>query len=670
MDDGSSFLTSDTPSASRVPPAVIPSSNEYWAKAARGRLAHFNARGPGASVIAGTVYSGSDVSLIESAILRELDDIETVATLLRARLSEPSSLMSHMVPGNTNDKQSSALYWMETLKEHLSLSKDSELLIEELLAIDEAATLRELNGIGHASSLVKETRNTLCSPIFALPDETLIDIFKYCTSQADPRSGQYTLERMRITFVCRRWRSTCIETPLFWTDIRFILRRCVDIFLDRSKAAPLSVMSSGQQGDNVLNFHLWHIECLELIHVSFRSDHHLNAFVGLIGKQAPMLRSLSATNGRGRNFPQGFLLSAPLLRELKTSGFVLDWSSFHWENLITLDMDRRSAQLRSPLGTFESLITNMAKAKHLQTLVLRDYVPSPNLQTIVHLLPIHLNHLQELKLSGRTSACVPLLCLLRIPPSATLTLTLHGGDQDFMPSFLTSLHEIIQKRRSGTQPFTSIQFDGGGWHSRYLSVSLECCRGPSPFRVRHLLVDGIKTEGGSPAMSIGLSDTSLGPEYKLSLLSTFPFDHLVSAAIGIELHNHVTEYEDHPVWADFVASATRLTHLHLMGSPVHGFTRALHAHSLRASISEADVQSANDITPLAALRELLLGRFDIHSTSLNMPLHDALPDCIALVGRGKLGSLWIYDAGYKLEWINRLRPLAEEVLIPLCRRVV
>ena len=69
---------------------------------------------------------------------------------------------------------------MLALKTSLSLSSDVERLSEELKSVDEATISRELDGTSYALSLASETLNALRSPLLSLPDDTLMEISKYC----------------------------------------------------------------------------------------------------------------------------------------------------------------------------------------------------------------------------------------------------------------------------------------------------------------------------------------------------------------------------------------------------------------------------------------------------------------------------------------------------------
>lgn len=555
---------------------------------------------------------------------------------------------------------------METLKTRPVLPKGGEHFYEEMMIVEQIPS--ELEGIRYAFSLIQETRNVLCSPIFALPDETLMDILRYCAWQAEPRSKTYMLERLVFTFVCRRWRSIAIEAPLCWTDVRHVSRRCITTFLQRAKAAPISAISTGRLDDNIL-IHLSHTECLELVHTSpRRSDHANPPFPGLVGKLAPMLKCLSAAHG-GKPFPSEFLLSAPLLRELEMSGFALDWSSIHWETLHRLDMTRTTTRQHFPLDTLVHLLEGLRKAEQLQTLALREYIPPPDLPTIVNTSPIRLESLRKLELSGDASACMPLVCLLRIPPRTTLKLSLWGSTQHMKRSFVASLEHTFKKETVRSRPLVSLNFDGGWTNNRLVSLRLSTRNGSSPFRVRTLRPDGIRTEGGSPAITVDFANTELSPDFTTSLLNAFPFDHLVSASINIWDRN--VEYDHYPVWAAFLRSATKLTHLYLSGSPVYGFLQAL-CHPSQVGLSNGPVDGSALEPMLPALCDLLLGRFDKQVTSLEAPWHVVLPGCIArLPGPArpaKLKSIWLLDVRYEPEWVDPLRPHAEEVLIPCCHR--
>ena len=153
---------------------------------------------------------------------------------------------------------------MFAFKARLSLSSDVERLSEELKSVDEATISRELDGTSYALSLASETLNALRSPLLSLPDDTLMEISKYCAFQEKSGSRTYLFQRLVFTFVCRRWRSVAIDTPACWADVSNIPPRHINMFLERSKAAPVSMVSFGRRSDSVYS-HLWHVESLTLL---------------------------------------------------------------------------------------------------------------------------------------------------------------------------------------------------------------------------------------------------------------------------------------------------------------------------------------------------------------------------------------------------------------------
>ncbi|KZV76052.1 hypothetical protein PENSPDRAFT_747991 [Peniophora sp. CONT] len=634
------------------------SSKEYWTDVARQRLGLIDAS-----------TRSADASVTLAAVLSELHGLRSASSLLqrtlgtRQRLSTASPSPVDDIFDGIVDVPRVSEYWKLAVRTRLALSTAGVQLLEEVMAVDQAIARRELDGMAYASSLVRETRNAICSPFQVLPDETLMNIFEHCARDADPSSevSNYAFQRLVFTFVCHRWRSVALDTPSCWTDIRDFNPHLVDIFLKRSKAEPLSVHCFGQPNESAMS-HLWRVKHLTLLLSRTRNFEHYR-YAGFVGRSAPMLKSLCATQGNGQRLAETFLLSVPLLREMKISGFLLNWTAFHWENLRSLDLalyTHSDARLWDPPGDFINLIENLRNTRCLQKLALREYIPFPSIPEPNSIRPVHLSSLRELQLSDESLRCVTVLSLLRIPSAATLDLRLRGGSEELMRKFLLSLDHCVQKETNRTQPLTTLIFQGD-------RMRLWSHDGPSPMQVLNVH-DVASMKGGSPTVSIQLTTTSPYPEFDALFLCTFPFDHLVS--VSIEPPNDNLDYELHSFWKEFLTGAVRLTHLRLVGLPVYGFLRALHhASRTRVPDNSGNASTTHITTPLPALSDLLLGKFDMRNTSFGVPLYTMLPDCVARLGYEKLDVIWLLGITYKTQWIDALRPHTNGVLLPFSHRI-
>ena len=114
--------------------------------------------------------------------------------------------------------------------------------------VDIPQQLRELrSSLESAIRSVIVAQNEL-SLISKLPPETLTTISEFV---AEPRSQKSTLEIVKLTHVCRYWRSTLISLPHLWSSI-FVTHVHPDFLaacLERSREVPLAVHLDLKYGD-------------------------------------------------------------------------------------------------------------------------------------------------------------------------------------------------------------------------------------------------------------------------------------------------------------------------------------------------------------------------------------------------------------------------------------
>ncbi|GBE86683.1 hypothetical protein SCP_0905630 [Sparassis crispa] len=100
-------------------------------------------------------------------------------------------------------------------------------------------------------------RLNMLVPICRLPLETLAAIFLEILAEAEEEQNRlhpyYSSKRayswIKVSHVCRRWRSVALECPRFWSHIVLTSPKCVKELLSRSRGAMLSVMADVSTGD-------------------------------------------------------------------------------------------------------------------------------------------------------------------------------------------------------------------------------------------------------------------------------------------------------------------------------------------------------------------------------------------------------------------------------------
>ncbi|KDQ51861.1 hypothetical protein JAAARDRAFT_210836 [Jaapia argillacea MUCL 33604] len=172
------------------------------------------------------------------------------------------------------------------------------------------------------------TRRNEHAPISRLPPEILSRIFVICTSNWDHSSDQLRRQPHRylwvkVTHVCRRWRTVALDCTSLWSYIPLnIPGSWISEMLVRSRELSLSVDAS-REGTRDYDFNtvfghlhrlrsfkasnlIWQssptllekrkMPCLEELSVFFPSRHYTVSYPQLRGLKVPLLRTLSLEN--------------------------------------------------------------------------------------------------------------------------------------------------------------------------------------------------------------------------------------------------------------------------------------------------------------------------------------------------------------------------------------
>lgn len=182
-----------------------------------------------------------------------------------------------------------------------------------------------------------------CSPISSLPDELLGSIFElFRTEPIRGKDEGHKAWWTSIMLVCRLWRDVLLNTPLLWTGILFHRIDLVELMLQRSKTAPISIYhdfslnymrSAGHEEAvrDVLEHHIHHAREVDL------SAPTLTFFdiTKILRKPAPELTDLRliCVGGFGSGYKECSITrdllaeSAPRLRSISLRGICIPLDS-------------------------------------------------------------------------------------------------------------------------------------------------------------------------------------------------------------------------------------------------------------------------------------------------------------------------------------------------------
>ena len=252
-------------------------------------------------------------------------------------------------------------------------------------------------------------------PIDKLPTEILCKIFFNATkflytifdpTYLSPHRTNSTL--LKITAVCKHWRSIALECAILWTDIAFSTStwstiQCAQLFLDRSKEAALSVYiwnskpaenpEIARSSDKLLQSISAQSHRIYTCHLSS----HFPNFWRYWASPAPNLRKL-LVQGHGPRAPPAFRGEFPRLKAI-TLHFCSTWPLGNYTTLTHAEL--RNHNLRA---TLESLLNTLTGCTALESVILEKYM---NLERgFPHLTPIILPRLQKIDFVSSDSALI------------------------------------------------------------------------------------------------------------------------------------------------------------------------------------------------------------------------------------------------------------------------
>jgi F-box-like len=239
----------------------------------------------------------------------------------------------------------------------------------------------EIAGLEAGIRVWKTSYNTL-SITARLPPEILSTIFK-CVATAQ-HSTYDRLMWINVTHVCTHWRRVALEDPSLWTTIPFSNLRWANEMLERSKMAPLTVMTDLYAKDSphmeLVQSTLTKIARIQKVsltqHRSYLLQGLLEMVLGDLVEPAPFLESLEVSfNDRSsvhRLPPSIFSGEAPRLRQLELRDCALTWDMPFLRTLTSLTISFVPPAARPSMRQIVASLSNMS---NLDILVLRDVLP-------------------------------------------------------------------------------------------------------------------------------------------------------------------------------------------------------------------------------------------------------------------------------------------------------
>ncbi|KAF9490880.1 hypothetical protein BDN71DRAFT_1592622 [Pleurotus eryngii] len=336
-------------------------------------------------------------------------------------------------------------------REQAPLSCFSNLLSKEQVDMKIQSLRLRIAQINDEIRSLEEYRNNRYLPVSKLPPEVLWTIFESIAMTIGDDLEPYS-DLLSATQVCRLWRQVALDSPSIWGFMYCsVTPRLVDLFLDRSKSAPLHVICTSS-GDNVpvnmLNI-LDHLHRLKEINLINCKD---DWFSRIISQGAPQLESLSlSTSGRIVRFhplADGF----PVLQHLELIDFVYTSALASLTALRSLTINAGRRGHKSQLPSCIEFLAILTSLPNLSNLALIDaFTP---LEGLLPSSSVRLNHLTRVSIRDDDIRNFGLMGCIAAPQLKAIDLH-HSGEAsaesatpvvaaifDKFPTFATSCSEL------------------------------------------------------------------------------------------------------------------------------------------------------------------------------------------------------------------------------------
>ncbi|TFK67127.1 hypothetical protein BDN72DRAFT_843438 [Pluteus cervinus] len=398
---------------------------------------------------------------------------------------------------------------------------------------------KELAALRDTIRALHAFRNTF-TPVYRLPPEILTRIFSFVRHVPKPAfySNRATpLEWVDVTRVSQHWRNVAIGSPTLWSHISSTYpKRLAEEFLQRSKAAPLSIDMRGpgsQDADQFITPSLFRIRELTLGLSSA-------SWIGLsrnLSSPAPLLESLSImiTDNVKQSTSSTisdttFAGTTPRLRFLELTGCSVDINSSIFSDLNALDLCNPPQKL-----LVTDLLTCLRNLPRLTSLVLTEVLvtgaplASSNLDTIV------LASLASLAIRGGSFAQdLDILSHLSFPANTTLrfySITPTGEGLPSLSEFLR-VHKASRLQES-SQPLQASLDLRCSWNLLRLFIHAECNESESVDSL--LTFELVGQWGGMVEMPDQTETATLFSYLSLPSLTTFS----TNCNIGVETWTNI-----------------------------------------------------------------------------------------------------------------------------------
>ncbi|KAF9490885.1 hypothetical protein BDN71DRAFT_143151 [Pleurotus eryngii] len=300
---------------------------------------------------------------------------------------------------------------------------------------------------------LEEYRNNRYLPVSKLPPDVLSTILESIamTIVEDDLEPPYS-DLLSATQVCRLWRQVALDSPRIWSFMYCSATpRLVDLFLDRSKSAPLHLIDSSS-GDNVpvnaLNI-LNHLHRLKEINLVDCED---DWFSRIISQGAPQLESLSleASGEIARFHPSadGF----PVLQHLELIDLVYTSAVASLAALRSLTINAGGSDDKSQLPSCIEFLAILASLPNLSNLALTEAIAP--LEGLLPSSSVRLTHLTRLSIQDTDIRILGMMVCITAPQLKAIDLC-HSGKAsaeiatpivaaifEKLPTFTTSCSEL------------------------------------------------------------------------------------------------------------------------------------------------------------------------------------------------------------------------------------
>ncbi|KAF5333179.1 hypothetical protein D9611_002801 [Ephemerocybe angulata] len=261
-----------------------------------------------------------------------------------------------------------------------------------------------------------------------LPPEILSRIFIDLASMgisawyavgANKRPRKVSVSWLRVTFVCRHWRSVALQCPSLWSNLVFSNANLAEAMLTRSKGAPLTIWYNGMNDNpsSVLTTALSSVDRLRSVNLTLDKDSYIQpAPLAWAQKTGPTLTSFEMSY----DIRNSVSLPKEFLRAMIRCGCT--WGDLPIGPSIThLSLDAGkvfSGDTHRP--TLSMFVYSLQQMPHLQCLNLSGFLPSE--ADTQYPEPIYIPSLRSLSLEDDARIIEVSLRILRVPRGAKIDL--------------------------------------------------------------------------------------------------------------------------------------------------------------------------------------------------------------------------------------------------------